>query len=166
MPLDVVIDLSSFDGGRIAGGLRSLGKESRDLRSVWKKLLPILAQELGAAVRSEGAAIGQRWPQLAADTLARKRRLGRGRAALIGTGRLLSQLTSPSRAKASLTKRRLKVGPRERYMFVMHYGSKRRGIPARPFVAWTMRGRRSAVDLVSRFIDDLVQRTQAIVGGA
>ena len=121
----------------IAKEYRLLASDLRDWRAAWRAILPRLAAGLQAVWFSAGAELGERWPELKPETVRRKEREGRGRSMLLYTERLLRTISSPTRGKRSLTKKRVAFGPKDRYAFVQHYGSKERGIPPRPFIGIT-----------------------------
>lgn len=164
--LDIKIE-SSFDGQRIAKEIRDFAKKTKDLRPAWRKLVPILAEMVRGNIEGKGSPIGVSWAPLSPHTKARKARLGQGRAALVQTGRLLATVSKASKGRRSLGRSRVKFGPREKYAFVQHFGSKSKNIPARPYLGWTVRGTRAAITLVEDHLTKLLLEAQnAINGGA
>lgn len=146
---------------QIARELGSLSRSFSDWKPAWRALLPILADEMRATLEGEGVPIGARWPELDPETLKRRTRAGirgQGRMALQSTGRLLATVSSPSAGLRRMTGTQLRFGPNERYQFVQHFGSKRRGIPARPFIGWTPRGERAAIDAMDQRARALLDR--------
>lgn len=162
--LDIKIE-SSFDGERIAKEIRAFAKKTKDLRPAWRKLVPILAEMVRGNIEGRGSPIGVSWPALNPQTVARKARLGKGRATLVQTGKLLSTVSKASKGRRSLGRSRVKFGPRDKYAFVQHFGSKSKNIPARPYLGWTVRGRRSAVMLVEQHLTQLLLDAQNAING-
>jgi len=108
----------------------------KDWRPAWKRLLPHLADGLRDNINSQGGRLGRSWAPLTMAWRRRKQRLGKGRAPLVFSGKLLSLVSSPRRGKRSLTKKRLKFGPNKKYQFVQHFGDKRGNLPEREYIAW------------------------------
>lgn len=108
----------------LAKSFRSLRSEMRDWRDAWRDLLPVVSQDQKA---SFGALAGM-WPALKQASIRRK---GGGRETLVMTGRLRRSLGK----KLSLRKMSLRVGTSLKYAAPHQFGSRKQGIPARPFIA-------------------------------
>lgn len=138
----------------IKKAMRGLEGDLKDWKVVWKKMLPVVRAEMERTVRSKGSNAGIDWPALKQATI-RRASGKRSRAPLIRSGKLLRKITAKG-AKRSLTKTQLVYGlpsGAKKYMFVQHYGSDSRNIPARPYVSVTPRIQRTAQILMQRHAD-------------
>lgn len=142
-----------------------LRREFADYREAWHELLPLWARGLEQNVRSEGSALGENWPPPSDNTV---RQRGPGQPG-IATGRMISRLRSPTASRRSLTKRKLSVGPAESYPYILHFGAKSRGQPARPFIGVSPAMERVAEEVVDRFmrrrLEALAHRVNSLVRG-
>ena len=123
-------------------------KEFSDYRDAWRELLPLWAKGLEDNVHSQGRNLGEAWAPLAPSTIRRRS----GRTPGIATGRMVARLGSPTRAKRSLTKSRLRVGPREKYAHIFHFGAKSRGQPERRFLAVSSNMRSDGVRVMDKHV--------------
>lgn len=167
----VVIDPSPRALARILGEK----KRWRDWRPSWRRSLPAIASGLARNIRGQGAPIGSRWPALSSETLKRRGRSGRGRAALVATGQLLAQISSTSGGarggRRSLTRGRVRFGipASKTYGYVQQFGSKTRRIPARPFIGWNTPMRNAVLDQMEaqakRQVAEIAREINRAAGG-
>lgn len=141
---------------QLRADLLEASKGLKDYRKAWRRLVPFVALEIRTLIVTQGRSAGIHWPALKQATLRRRRR-GRGsdRAALQMTGKLIRNVGT-RRAKKTLSRKGVSFSARQRYEFVQHFGSKRRGIPARPFLVLTPRSVQHAQKLVLEQVDDVL----------
>lgn len=143
----------------IHAAMKELDGDLGDWKSVWRQMIPICAAETSRNITSKGSNLGVNWPALSQATLRKKSRSGE-RAALVASGRLL-RIMGSNKGKRSITKRKMAFGTpgSDRYMYVQHFGSKKRRIPARNYLGITPRIEKSAEKLMQRHANAVLRAT-------
>lgn len=155
----------------ITAVLKDARAELLDFRGVWKALLPVIVAGIDKTFDSQTGPLGQVWPELQPNSVRRKQRNGRGRSMLKFTERLFTRMASPTGGKRRLSKRKLVFGPPPslaKRASVLHHGSPRRGIPARPFLGWRSDMRAAGVAIAEAHVRAVVARAEqrlALLGG-
>jgi hypothetical protein len=146
---------------RLAKALGEAGAELTDWKPAWLAFIPLLGPAMADSLRSRGAAIGESWPALSPAWAERKARLGRGRLIGFYTGRLASELASGV-ARKSVTKRRLRWGPKIARAYVFHHGKgPNKKASARPFLGFTPALFESLNGILSARAEDVLSRAVA-----
>lgn len=143
---------------RLAKQLGEAGRELNDWRPAWRAFIPLVGPEMAATLRSRGAAIGETWPALSPAYAARKAAAGQGRAIGFLTGRMAAEL-SDGVARRSVTRRRLRWGPKLPRAYVFHHGhGQDQDANARPFLAYTARLRARLDEILTARADAVLAR--------
>lgn len=121
----------------LARRLRELGREFRSWRPAWRAALPYVARGVHGNLTSQGSSLSSPWPPLQPATLRRKARMGQSRGMLIGTGASIADPLSGGGASVEISATRMRYGIPGLVPNVQHFGSSKRRIPARRFMAWT-----------------------------
>ena len=126
--MSIELDTTGLDD--LNAGLRRLGDELDDLRSLWPELEELYESWIGEQFSSEGGALGARWAPLSSAYAARKAARFPGRSLLIADGGLRGEAERPQvdRAFDTLTIRITSDVAR------FHQHGTRRGLPARPLI--------------------------------
>lgn len=141
-------------------GIQSIKTKLRDFRKVWKQLLPIFGSEMARTIREAGSPVGATW---APHSPASITRFGAKQHALLqNKGRLLRTVYRDGKQK--LTKNVLRYGPKRRSDFVQHFGSQKRKIPSRPFVALTQPMSNAARALMDQQVARILAEASAMIG--
>lgn len=177
----------------IAQRLRTLGREFRTWRPAWRASAPLVARGIRENLLGQGGPIGESWEPLKPDTLKRKNRLGRNRGPLIASGSsILNPLTTINvtgggapqgrdtrgrftgggktsapdgmgSAAVVLSATRMKVGLAGAVPNIQHFGSKRRGIPARRYMDWSTPMERAVLAAMNAYARQLIAQASAAI---
>jgi hypothetical protein len=140
---------------KIAKALERSSSKFSMWKPAWLQLLPFIVEMLQENIRSPQVA----WQALLDTTIKRKQRPSgsHGVGILLGTGELVQNVGS----RVSMSNRRLRVAPRDRYAYVQQVGSARKHLPARPFLEWSSATRQIAINVLNihakSMLDELAQ---------
>lgn len=149
---------------RLAKALGEAGEELKDWKPAWRAFVPLVGPAMADSLRSEGQHIGETWRPASAQWVARKERAGRGRIAGFYTGRLMSDLDSGV-ARQSVTKRRLRWGPKLKHAYVFQHGHGRnKERNARPFMGFSPALTEALNDILHARSDEVLARAMAKAG--
>lgn len=124
--------------------IRTLDKESNDLRPVWKKLTPKLRSEMERKFSGGTSPNGRKWKALSKAYEKRKR----GGKKLHKTGKLKSEIGK----HIEMTKNRIEIGVENvPYARPLQFGWN--NAPARPFIGWSTKMMKLAIDALDVFVD-------------
>lgn len=154
---------------RMGRALGALGKDLTDFKPVFRRLLPVLAGDIENNLRQQGAPVGDRWAELSPSRIHQKQRKGLPMEALVASGALSAELSSPQRMQRSLTQSRLVVGPQSKLAYLHHFGGGRSNLPPRRFVAMSNSARRRVLRAMFEHNDRQVAAAKArirAVGGS
>lgn len=136
-----------------------------DLRPAWREVANVIASDQRSTFASRGGNIGETWPALSAEAMARKARSSGGSADLVLNGELLAQVGSATAGVRSATATFLKFGSNLKHGAVQHYGSPARGIPARPFMRLSDGAQAQIKAIIARAVEAEVARLAALIQG-
>lgn len=146
---------------RLAKQLGDAGRELTDWRPAWRAFSPLVGPEMARVLRSQGVAIGERWAPVSTGYAQRKAAAGKGRITGYLTGQLRAELEQGV-ARRSVTRKRLRWGPRLPRAYVFHHGhGPNKDETARPFLAYTERLRAQLAEILSSRANEVLAR----VGG-
>lgn len=156
--LETTIEVSpDFDS--VAESLDELGDALGDFRPVWRRVAGMVGQNFAANISSEGNAVGENWPKPHPDYARQKSLEGFPDDQLVATGDLERKLAAG---------RVIRMG--RDFVFVglegkdakkaaaLHFGSKRTGLRARPFVEVNAASRRKIEGILTKYVAELVRR--------
>ena len=108
---------------RVPKSMKELRKELSDFSGAFREMPPVLARNIRENIDSRGSRIGKSWKPAKEKYDKRKRREGKGGRQLDYIGTLRKQLTSPTGAKYSISKRRIVWGTTKKtpYARAVHF---------------------------------------------